>query len=197
VSLLVDLDDEVLAQRSHQMTNRLSWRTFGLPYAHPQPKSPDTTPIRNAEGLPLPTSLDGTFAGRYLIDEAEQQRRRTTMKAVCLACHDTSWVRGHFDKYDTVIAETNDSVRAATTLLERAWAQGLAEGPAAGSSPFDEAVERLWMDSWLFYANSVRFASAMGGGGDYGVFADGRYALSKRLAELHEWLELRQSLTGE
>jgi hypothetical protein len=34
----------------------------------------------------------------------------------------------------------------------------------------------------------------MGGGGDYGVFADGRYHLSKRLLELNDWLGLHQKL---
>jgi len=31
----------------------------------------------------------------------------------------------------------------------------------------------------------------MAGGGDYGVFAEGRYALSTRVAELNEWLMLK------
>jgi len=34
----------------------------------------------------------------------------------------------------------------------------------------------------------------MGGGGDYGVFADGRYHLSKTLWELNDWLEMRKKL---
>jgi hypothetical protein len=31
----------------------------------------------------------------------------------------------------------------------------------------------------------------MGCGGDYGVFADGRYELNKAVMDLHDWLELR------
>ncbi|MDX9819793.1 MAG: hydroxylamine oxidase, partial [Desulfococcus multivorans] len=61
-------------------------------------------------------------------------------------------------------------------------------------SPFDEAIERTWCDSWLFYANTVRFASAMAGGGDFGVFADGRYQLSRRIRELADELALRKRL---
>jgi hypothetical protein len=34
----------------------------------------------------------------------------------------------------------------------------------------------------------------MAGGGDYGVFADGRYQLSQTVAELHEWLEQRRAM---
>ena len=63
------------------------------------------------------------------------------------------------------------------------WAAGLAEA----ENPFDEYPERLWSDQWLFYANTVRFSSAMGGGGDYGVFADGRYQMTNRLFELEDW----------
>jgi hypothetical protein len=40
---------------------------------------------------------------------------------------------------------------------------------------FDEEAERMWTSIWLFYANSTGFASAMAGGADYGVFANGHY----------------------
>jgi len=35
-------------------------------------------------------------------------------------------------------------------------------------------------------------STAMGGGGDYGVFADGRYHLMKTVREMEDWLELRK-----
>lgn len=44
---------------------------------------------------------------------------------------------------------------------------------------------------WLCYANTIRFASAMAGGGDYGVFANGRYIMSGALMELKDWLDGR------
>jgi hydroxylamine dehydrogenase len=59
VSLVVNDDGDVVAERTHQMNDRLAWRIFGLPYAHPHPSSPDTTIIRNHAGLPLPTELTG------------------------------------------------------------------------------------------------------------------------------------------
>jgi hypothetical protein len=34
----------------------------------------------------------------------------------------------------------------------------------------------------------------MGGGGDYGVFADGRYHQSSNIFQLHDWLMLRDKL---
>jgi hypothetical protein len=61
-------------------------------------------------------------------------------------------------------------------------------------SIYDEAIERKWSETWLFYANSIRFTSAMGGGGDYGVFADGRYQLSRAILEIDDWLRLQKKL---
>jgi hypothetical protein len=63
-----------------------------------------------------------------------------------------------------------------------------------GGNPFDEAIEKKWTDIWLFHANSIRFSAAMAGGGDYGVFANGRYHLSKRILELNDWLRLRTNV---
>ena len=78
--------------------------------------------------------------------------------------------------------------------MTEGWRRGYAQGLDQGGNPFDEHSERLWSDAWLFYANTVRFASAMAGGGDYGVFADGRYQLSRTMADLHEWLAQRRML---
>ena len=71
----------------------------------------------------------------------------------------------------------------ATRIMEDIWKQGLA---ARKDNLYDEAIERKWSEAWLFYSNTIRFASAMGGGGDYGVFADGRYHLSRTLLELED-----------
>jgi hypothetical protein len=138
------------------MNDRLAWRIFGLPYAHAHPAKTDTTIIKSKDGLPLPTALDGTPAGQYLIDEKEQEKRNQTL--------------------------------VTTQILQKAWDKGAAQGPGKGANPFDEAIERLWTESWLFYANSVRFASAMGGA-DYGVFAQGRWYLNRSAHQMMEMLE--------
>jgi hypothetical protein len=74
------------------------------------------------------------------------------------------------------------------------WEKGYAGGIPTGESPWDEAVEKKWTDIWLLYANTTRFASAMGGGGDYGVYSDGRYHLTKRIMEMQDWLEMRKRI---
>jgi cytochrome c553 len=191
MSLLVTPDGERVAERTHGMKDRIAWRIFGLVYSHAHPKDPDTTKIRNKDGMPLPTALDGTPASDFLIDTEEQKKRRATMEGVCLSCHGEAWVRGHFERYETSIETTNAATRTATAILQEAWNRGYAQGPASGGSPFDEAIEHHWANTWLFYANSIRFTAAMAGGGDYAVFADGHYTLSKRIKELHEWFEER------
>jgi hypothetical protein len=194
MSLLVNTDGEVVAQRTHQLKERLSWRIFGLIYAHPHPQNPDTTGIRSKDGLSLPTALDGEPAASYLIDPEEQSRRTQTMQAVCLNCHSQAWTGNHWKRFDKCIRETNGEIRTATQIMQTIWNRKFARGPAQGENPFDEAIERTWCDAWLFYANTVRFTSAMAGGGDYGVFADGRYQLAQRIRELNDWLELRNRL---
>ena len=75
--------------------------------------------------------------------------------------------------------------------MEDIWQEGLAD---FNTKPFDEAVEKKWTDIRQFYANSTRFASAMGCGGDYGVYANGRYQFSRALQELNGWLTPRNVL---
>lgn len=197
ISLTVNTDGDVINQRTHQMSDRLGWRIFGLVYAHPQPKSPDTTLIRNKAGLQLPTNLDGTATADVLISSKEVAQRRETMQKTCLACHDTSWVRGYFKRLDNTIATSNHTVKAATELMRTIWKKGYAQDMAAGGSMFDEFIERRWSDAWLLYGNNVRFVSAMAGGGDYGVFEDGRYHLTKILMLMEDWLRTQNLLNSK
>jgi hypothetical protein len=191
VSLLV-AGGEVIAERTHRMGDRSAWRIFGLVYAHPHPASADTTALRNRAGLPLPTELTGEPAAAGLIGKEEQAAREGRMRKICLSCHSRQWVDGHYGKYARSIETTNAMTLAATRLMLSAWDRGLARGLAQGESIFDEALERRWVSQWLFYANSARYASAMGGA-DYGVFADGRYQLSANLRELLDHVELLEA----
>lgn len=196
MSLLVNADGELINRRSHKISDRLDWRLFGLIYAHPQPKQPDTTVIRNRAGLNLPTDFDGTPANAFLLDAPTRAQHRETMSATCRSCHDASWVAGHFKRLDHVIATSNAGMRTATALMESIWKQGLAKGLNQGADPFDEPIERLWTDGWLFYANHIRYSAAMAGGGDLGVFENGRYHLAKTVANMNEWLTLRSMATA-
>ncbi len=192
LSLLVDAEGTVLARRTHRMNDRLWWRLIGLVYSHPHPKDPDTSKIKNADGLTLATTLAGRPASRYLIDAQEQAARRERMRQVCLACHSSQWVEGQFARLKTAVASADAMVLAATRVMQGIWAQGLARGLAQGESPFDEYIEQLWVEQWLLYANSVRLASAMMGP-DLGVFENGRWQLTRTLRHMRDWQRARSA----
>jgi hydroxylamine dehydrogenase len=190
VSLIVTDDGQVVTPRSHRMNDRLSWRIFGLIYAHPHPKSPNTTIIKNRAGLPLPTELTGEPVSQYLIDKKEQAERRAEMEKLCRSCHASGWVQGHFARFDNSVKTTNEMTLTATGILMTAWEKKAALGLPQGANIFDEAIEKMWVEEWLFFANSTRFASAMAGA-DYGAFANGRWYMSKNLQEMLDWLEFK------
>ena len=181
-SLVATPEGKVVVSRTHDFGARLWVRIFGLFYTHPQPKSGETYLIKNKDGLPLPTTFTGELASEYLIDKNEQIRRQTEMKKVCQGCHNTDWVNQHFARFDSTIAETDKMSLIATQFLLKAWDEGLADQ----SNPFDETIEHKWIKQWFFYANSVRYASAMGGH-DYATFKNGWWNLT---TNLHEMLNL-------
>ena len=188
ISLLTSEDGDITAERTHRMNDRLPWRLFGLIYAHAHPKSPDTTIIRNASGLPLPTDFSGEPASEFLIDEEEQWERLDAMKKVCASCHGFSWVDGHFKRLENTIRKSNAMTAASTKIQQKAWDTGVSKGLEQKDSLFNDGMERKWAEQWLFYANSIRFASAMAGA-DYGVFEKGRWNMSKGFQELFETLK--------
>jgi hypothetical protein len=190
VSLTVTEEGDILAQRSHQMNNRLPWRIFGLIYAHAHPKSPDTTIIRNKSGLPLATDLNGEPASGYLIDHTEQHQRRQALQQVCLGCHSQQWVDGHWNRFENTIKSTNEMTLTATELMQKGWNLGAARGLPQNDSIFNEAIEKKWMEQWLFFGNSTRMSSAMMGT-DYGVFDNGRWYMAKNIQEIYDWLKVK------
>ncbi len=195
ISLVNNTDGDRIIERSHRMNDRLPWRLFGLVYAHPHPLRPDLADIRNSSGIPLPTDFDGTPAATYLIDSKEQAKRTHTFQQLCRNCHDASWVNGHWERVENTIQCTNEATKAATQLMQRIWQSGLASGLSQQKNPFDEAIEKKWCDVWLIQANTIRFSSAMAGGGDYHVFANGYYSLSKGIQEMKDWYDLRTTRT--
>lgn len=183
-ALVVSPQGGVVAERSHDFGARLWVRIFGLPFSHPQPEDGDTSKIRNADGLALPVTLDGEPASEFLISEEEGRKRRRAMVELCASCHGTDWPERFFHKMDATVEATDAMVTAATGLMQEAWGQGLAD-PA---NPFDEPLERLWVEQWPFYANSTRYASAMSGP-DYAAFKNGWWYLTRNLREMERRLE--------
>ena len=192
ISLVTNPDGEVISKRTHRMNDRLPWRLFGVLYAHPHPLSPDLTVIRNKDGQPLPSAFDGTFSTEYLIDSTQQEVRKKNMQALCLNCHATSWVDGQWERLENSIRKTNTATHAATSLMVDIWDSGFAGGLKQNENPFDETIEKEWSRIWLFYANAIRFSSAMGGGGDHSVFEKGAFNLSEALQKMETWYALQK-----
>jgi hydroxylamine dehydrogenase len=188
-SLLVSPEGDIVAERNHDFGARLWVRIFGLIYSHPQPKSGQTFGIKNQDGLPLPASFSGNLASDFLLDKQEQKNRQDKMMKVCRTCHGTSWVSDHFARFHSTLKETDMMVEASTRIILDAWEQGLADR----SNPFDESLEQKWISQWLFYANSVRYASAMMGP-DYAAFKNGWWDLTKNLQEMKDLIALKTAI---
>jgi hypothetical protein len=186
-SLVVSPSGAVLAERTHDFGARLWVRLFGLIYSHPQPVSGDTTIIKNKDGLPLPTTFSGVPASEFLIDKAEQEKRLNGMKVVCNGCHGMDWINGHFAKLASTVKETDAMTAAATQLVSEAWKLGIEDK----TNPFDEPIEQRWVKQWLFYSNSIRYASAMTGAPDYAAFKNGWWELSNNLDEMRDAIDLK------
>ncbi len=178
-------DGKIILKRTHKVSDRLSYRIFGNPYAHPHPIGPKTYELKNKQGLQLPISLDGTGQDSpMLIDKKTQLVRAREMNKLCNRCHSYNWTNSHFNKLDNIIFTTNRLVKKATMTMVKYWDKGIIKGIKQHKSIFDEPIEKKWTELWLFYANSIRFSAAMSGGGDYGVFANGRFYLNKNLADI-------------
>jgi hypothetical protein len=116
-----------------------------------------------------------------LITQAEARSRQVQMEKICKSCHSTDWVQKHFEKFDNTNKETNGMVLSATQLMQRAWDKKIADN----KNPFDETIELTWAQQWLFYANSIRYSSAMTGAPDYAAFKNGWWYLTKTLQEMN------------
>ena len=114
------------------------------------------------------------------------------MKSVCSGCHTTQWIDGHFKKLDATIKETDAMTLASTRLLLEAWNKGLEDK----SNPFDEQIEKMWIRQWLFYGNSIRYASAMSGAPDYAAFKNGWWDLSENLVRMRDTIDFKALLKG-
>ncbi|MCX5720374.1 MAG: hydroxylamine oxidase, partial [Nitrospirae bacterium] len=160
----------------------------GLIYSHPQPKSGNTTIIKNKDGLPLPTTFTGEPASEYLIDSHEQGKRFTIVKNICNSCHSTDWNNSHFAKLENTIKETDKMTLAATKLMSDTWENKIEDK----TNLFDEPIEQMWIRQWVFYSNSIRYASAMTGAPDYASFKNGWWSLSENLQRMKDWAEFKK-----
>ncbi|MCC6446554.1 MAG: hypothetical protein IT210_24260 [Armatimonadetes bacterium] len=55
-------------------------------------------------------------------------------------------------------------------------------------------MECDWASQWLFWASSVRYASAITGAPDYAAFENGWWHLTATLRKMYETVKKRQTL---
>ncbi len=103
------------------------------------------------------------------------------MDRVCRSCHGATWAEGFLAQLDTTIRESDAMTLEATLLLDKAWKEGLVDP----KNPFDEALEQEWIEQWLFYATSLRYAAAMSGP-DYASFKYGWWELTTNLTKIRD-----------
>ncbi|ABU82135.1 multiheme c-type cytochrome [Ignicoccus hospitalis] len=152
--------------------------------------------------LPMPISLAPDIkTGKFLyatlpdgspglISEEEMAKRREQMVKICSACHNTEYAEYRMRLLDTQIEETNKATLKTTVLLLKAWQSGLAHVDLAKPvTLFDEYIEKLWVESWLFYSNSIRYGTAMNGQ-DWTTFKRGWYQLTKDIEHMKTLLRL-------
>ena len=109
------------------------------------------------------------------------------MKNLCRSCHGAEWVNSYFEKMDNTVKETDQMVSTATKIMKKAWEEKLADN----TNPFDELIEQMWVRQWLFYANSIRYASAMSGP-DYESFKNGWWHLTRNLNDMQTLLKQQE-----
>lgn len=192
-SLLVGTDGKVIAARTHDSGSRLWIRLLGLIYSTAQPKSGDTTMIRNKDGLPLPSTFEGVPASRFLIGKAQQEDREDSMKSICNACHGSQWTDGYFTKMNDTVQAADKMTDAATKIMDEAWRRGLSDK----TNPFSDETEMDWVRQWFLYATSVKYAAAMAGATDYLAFNKGFWDLSYNLREMESRINGTQTLKVE
>ena len=112
------------------------------------------------------------------------------MTAVCGACHSSNVIDGHFAKLDSTLKEVDALTRTATAILLDVWDKGLENR----ANPFDESIERIWVRIWLFYANSVKYASAMTGAPDYAAFKNGWWEITEALQQMKDLAAIKALL---
>ncbi len=78
----------------------------------------------------------------------------------------------------------------ATKQMSSAWNKKIADN----TNPFDEDIEMKWIKQWLFYANTVRYASAMTGAYDDTGFNNGWWELTHNLRKMQDQIKLLENI---
>ena len=88
------------------------------------------------------------------------QKKRSSMKDVCLNCHQKTFVDGHYFQYDGLVELYNEKfAKPATAIMGMIKKKGLMERPAA----FSNTIEWEYWELWHHEGRRARMGAAMMG----------------------------------
>ncbi len=144
---------------THDVSERLAWET----------QAPLT--IRPNEYKPFPSKTDWS-------------QEREKMEKVCLACHSEDWTKGHFTRFDAVIANYNDNYfKPMKKLIDDLYEKKL----LSKEKKLDEKLEIDMYELWHHEGRRARFGAAMMAP-DY-TWWHGFYEMKKRCMDIEEQVE--------
>ncbi len=110
------------------------------------------------------------------------QQGQLAMKETCAKCHTTPTIERFYTEAITVLNETNDHIKEASTIVEKLRVDKLLT-----PVPFDEPIEFLYYDLWHYGGRTAKHGAFMGGA-DF-VQWHGYYEVVSKLVELKRMAE--------
>jgi hypothetical protein len=144
---------------THDVTERLAWET----------QAPLT--VRPNEFKPFPAKTDWS-------------QEREKMEKVCLTCHSEDWTKGHFTRFDAVVANYNDNYfKPMKKMIDDLYEKKL----LSKEKKLDEKLEIDMYHLWHDEGRRARFGAAMMAP-DY-TWWHGFFELKKRCMDIEEQVE--------
>lgn len=118
----------------------------------------------------------------YLANAISEKRpnfaaAQAKMQQVCSQCHTPEVIKRVYTQAEQVVANTNQRVGEAKTLVDGLRSQGLLTGP-----PFSNPVDFTYFDLWHYDGRTSKHAAFMGGA-DF-VQWHGNYPMLRKMVEL-------------
>jgi hydroxylamine dehydrogenase len=118
-------------------------------------------------------------------------RAQAAMKDVCRNCHTQPVIDRVYTQAESVVAATNDKVRAAKSIVD-----GLRKDKILSTKPFQTPIDFVYFDLWHYYGRTSKHGAFMGGA-DY-IQWHGNYPLLKSTADMQALAaEMRRQHAGK
>ncbi len=115
----------------------------------------------------------------------EWERNRSQMQAVCLKCHNRTFVDKFYADADAATASVNNFVQQGADIMKPLRDKGL-----VAAKPFTEPIQFEEFNLWHHWGRTTKFGAWMQGP-DYSQW-HGAYEMLKSLAELREMARLKE-----